>query len=56
MYKLTSLLNLQIQAAVYALRNIRGLPFPKNYIKKADEDVLDWLMVMFGFQVKLTKY
>ncbi|KMZ76284.1 Callose synthase, family GT48 [Zostera marina] len=40
----------EIQAAVYALRNIRGLPFPKNYIKKADEDVLDWLMVMFGFQ------
>lgn len=42
----------QIQAAVHALRNIRGLPWPKNHQKKVDEDLLDWLQAMFGFQVK----
>lgn len=42
---------LQIQAAVVALRNTRGLPWPKEYKKKKDEDVLDWLQSMFGFQV-----
>jgi callose synthase len=40
----------EIQAAVYALRNTRGLPWPKDYKKKKDEDVLDWLQSMFGFQ------
>jgi callose synthase len=45
-------LDLQIQAAVVALRNTRGLPWPKDYQKKKDEDILDWLQAMFGFQVK----
>lgn len=48
-------LDLQIQAAVFALRNTRGLPWPKDYKdneKKKDEDILDWLQAMFGFQVK----
>lgn len=46
---------LQIQAAVLALRNTRGLPWPKDYKKKKDEDILDWLQAMFGFQVKWPK-
>ncbi|KAK4419494.1 Callose synthase 3 [Sesamum alatum] len=40
----------EIQAAVLALRNTRGLPWPKDYKKKKDEDILDWLQAMFGFQ------
>ncbi|KAK4258423.1 hypothetical protein QN277_007877 [Acacia crassicarpa] len=40
----------EIQAAVFALRNTRGLPWPKDYKKKKDEDILDWLGAMFGFQ------
>ncbi|XP_058090540.1 callose synthase 3-like [Magnolia sinica] len=40
----------EIQAAVFALRNTRGLPWPTDYKKKADEDVLDWLQATFGFQ------
>ncbi|ONK73450.1 uncharacterized protein A4U43_C04F31620 [Asparagus officinalis] len=40
----------EIQAAVHALRNTRGLPWPKNHQKKVDEDLLDWLQAMFGFQ------
>ncbi|XAR54308.1 1,3-beta-glucan synthase [Bertholletia excelsa] len=40
----------EIQASVTALRNTRGLPWPKGYKKKADEDILDWLQAMFGFQ------
>ncbi|KAK9736029.1 hypothetical protein RND81_04G245800 [Saponaria officinalis] len=40
----------EIQAAIVALRNTRGLPWPKDYKKKQDEDVLDWLQAMFGFQ------
>ncbi|XP_054822446.1 callose synthase 3 isoform X2 [Prosopis cineraria] len=40
----------EIQAAVFALRNTRGLPLPKDYKKKKDEDILDWLGAMFGFQ------
>ncbi|GJM97377.1 hypothetical protein PR202_ga14299 [Eleusine coracana subsp. coracana] len=45
----------EIQAAVYALRNIRGLPWPKDHEKKTDDkstgkDLLDWLQAMFGFQ------
>ncbi|KAK8456254.1 hypothetical protein SEVIR_4G300600v4 [Setaria viridis] len=45
----------EIQAAVYALRNIRGLPWPKDHEKKPDDkntgkDLLDWLQAMFGFQ------
>ncbi|GAV73698.1 LOW QUALITY PROTEIN: Glucan_synthase domain-containing protein/DUF605 domain-containing protein/FKS1_dom1 domain-containing protein, partial [Cephalotus follicularis] len=39
----------EIQAAVFALRNTRGLPWPKDH-KKKDEDILDWLQEMFGFQ------
>ena len=41
----------QIQAAVYALGNTTGLPWPRDYKKKNDEDILDWLQAMFGFQV-----
>ncbi|KAG5078661.1 hypothetical protein JHK82_057356 [Glycine max] len=40
----------EIQAAVYALHNTRGLAWPKDYKKKKDEDILDWLGVLFGFQ------
>ncbi|MCI15897.1 callose synthase 3-like, partial [Trifolium medium] len=41
----------EIQAAVFALRNTRGLAWPKDYKKKKDEDILDWLGAMYGFQV-----
>ncbi|XP_010265915.1 PREDICTED: callose synthase 3 [Nelumbo nucifera] len=40
----------EIRAAVFALRNTRGLPWPRDYKKKVDEDILDWLQSMFGFQ------
>ncbi|CAK9172076.1 unnamed protein product, partial [Ilex paraguariensis] len=40
----------EIQASVTALRNTRGLPWPKGHKKKVDEDILDWLQAMFGFQ------
>ncbi|KAM7497427.1 hypothetical protein LguiA_021841 [Lonicera macranthoides] len=40
----------EIQASVLALRSTRGLPWPKDYKKKKDEDILDWLQAMFGFQ------
>uniref|UniRef100_A0A2P2MMM1 1,3-beta-glucan synthase n=1 Tax=Rhizophora mucronata TaxID=61149 RepID=A0A2P2MMM1_RHIMU len=40
----------EIQAAVFALRNTRGLPWPKDYNRKRDDDILDWLQAMFGFQ------
>ncbi|XP_007014816.2 PREDICTED: callose synthase 3 isoform X1 [Theobroma cacao] len=40
----------EIRAAVYALRNTRGLPWPKDHKRKKDEDILDWLQEMFGFQ------
>ncbi|XP_047321239.1 callose synthase 3-like [Impatiens glandulifera] len=40
----------EIQASLLALRNTRGLPWPKDYEKKRDEDILDWLQAMFGFQ------
>uniref|UniRef100_A0A7N0T6F9 1,3-beta-glucan synthase n=1 Tax=Kalanchoe fedtschenkoi TaxID=63787 RepID=A0A7N0T6F9_KALFE len=40
----------EIQASVAALRNTRGLPWPKDHKKKVDEDILDWLQAMFGFQ------
>ncbi|KAL7223245.1 hypothetical protein ACSBR1_024828 [Camellia fascicularis] len=42
---------LEIQASVSTLRNTRGLPWPKGHKKKVDEDILDWLQAMFGFQV-----
>ncbi|XP_026413882.1 callose synthase 3-like isoform X3 [Papaver somniferum] len=38
----------EIQAVVYALRNTRGLPWPSG--TKKNEDILDWLQAMFGFQ------
>ncbi|KAK8958934.1 Callose synthase 3 [Platanthera guangdongensis] len=41
---------LEIQADVIAFRNTRGLPWPKDHEKKLDEDLLDWLHEMFGFQ------
>ncbi|CAI8601679.1 unnamed protein product [Vicia faba] len=40
----------EIQAAVFALRNTRGLAWPKDYKKRKDEDILDWLGAMYGFQ------
>ncbi|GAB2300205.1 Callose synthase 1 [Dionaea muscipula] len=40
----------EIQASVMALRNTRGLPWPKVHKKRVDEDLLDWLQAMFGFQ------
>ncbi|CAN6833956.1 unnamed protein product [Brassica oleracea] len=40
----------EIQATVIALRNTRGLPWPAGHKKKIDEDMLDWLQTMFGFQ------
>jgi len=40
----------EIQAAASALRNTRGLPWPKTYEHKVNEDLLDWLQAMFGFQ------
>ncbi|KAK1611629.1 hypothetical protein QYE76_035302 [Lolium multiflorum] len=47
----------EIQAAVYALRNTRGLQWPRDKEnekkpeeKKTDKDLLDWLQAMFGFQ------
>ncbi|KAK5811410.1 hypothetical protein PVK06_026741 [Gossypium arboreum] len=40
----------EIQAAVYAFRNTRGLPWPNDHKRKKDEDILDWLQEMFGFQ------
>eukprot|EP01018_Ginkgo_biloba_P029298 Gb_06219 [translate_table: standard] len=43
----------EIKAAVTALRNIRGLPWPANRQKSGtDQDLLDWLQAMFGFQQK----
>ncbi|KAI8021156.1 Callose synthase 2 [Camellia lanceoleosa] len=39
----------EIQA--YATSNTRGLPWPKGHKKKVDEDILDWLQAMFGFQL-----
>ncbi|KAJ4777890.1 Glucan synthase-like protein [Rhynchospora pubera] len=40
----------EIQSAVNALRNMRGLPWPKDHKPKINEDILDWLQSMFGFQ------
>ncbi|XP_021911227.1 callose synthase 3-like [Carica papaya] len=40
----------EIQAAVFALRNVRGLPWPKDHKKKKDEDILDWIQQTFGFR------
>ncbi|KAJ3680407.1 hypothetical protein LUZ60_016685 [Juncus effusus] len=40
----------EIQASVIALRETSGLPWPKDHVNKPDEDLLDWLQVMFGFQ------
>ncbi|GFZ12979.1 glucan synthase-like 12 [Actinidia rufa] len=40
----------EIQAALLALRNTRGLPWPRDYKKKQEEDILDWLQAIFGFQ------
>lgn len=45
------LISWQIQSTVSTLRNTRGLPWPKGHKKKIDEDILDWLQAMFGFQV-----
>lgn len=50
---IASFIALQIRVTVSALRNTRGLPWPKDYKKKVDEDILDWLQAMFGFQVRL---
>lgn len=50
---IASFIAFQIHVTVSALRNTRSLPWPKDYKKKVDEDILDWLQAMFGFQVRL---
>ncbi|KAK1423071.1 hypothetical protein QVD17_18365 [Tagetes erecta] len=40
----------EIQAAVVALRNTRDLPWYREYKKKHEDDILDRLQSMFGFQ------
>ncbi|KAL6519632.1 hypothetical protein OROHE_017322 [Orobanche hederae] len=45
-----------IQASVAALRNTRGLPWRKGHNRKVDEDILDWLLSMFGFQMAFELY
>ncbi|KAK4758148.1 hypothetical protein SAY87_019449 [Trapa incisa] len=40
----------EIQAAVFALCNARGLPWPEGHKKKRAGDILDWLQAVFGFQ------
>ncbi|KAH7854010.1 hypothetical protein Vadar_009076 [Vaccinium darrowii] len=40
----------EIQAALLALHNTRGLPWPREYKNKQEEDILDWLQTTFGFQ------
>uniref|UniRef100_M8C7W7 1,3-beta-glucan synthase n=1 Tax=Aegilops tauschii TaxID=37682 RepID=M8C7W7_AEGTA len=40
----------EIQASFHALRNTRGLPWPKDHEKKDDADLLEWLQALFGFQ------
>ncbi|KAD5961694.1 hypothetical protein E3N88_13167 [Mikania micrantha] len=40
----------EIQAAVVALRYTRGLPWGREYKRKKQDDIFDWLQVMFGFQ------
>ncbi|GJV43514.1 callose synthase 3 [Tanacetum coccineum] len=37
-------------SAVVALRYIRGLPWRREYKRRKQDDVLDWLQMMFGFQ------
>ncbi|KAM3223179.1 hypothetical protein ACQJBY_056866 [Aegilops geniculata] len=44
----------KIQAALHALSDTRGLPWPKDHEKKADADLLEWLQAMFGFHVITT--
>nr|GEV28054.1 callose synthase 3 [Tanacetum cinerariifolium] len=41
----------EIQAAVVALRYTRGLPWRREYKRRKQDDVLDWLQMMFGFQI-----
>ncbi|KAI3495636.1 hypothetical protein L1887_37981 [Cichorium endivia] len=40
----------EIRASITALHNTRGLPWPKGYKKKVNEDIMDWLHAIFGFQ------
>ncbi|KAL8241412.1 hypothetical protein R6Q59_014766 [Mikania micrantha] len=40
----------EIQAAVAALRYTRGLPWGREYKRKKQDDIFDWLQVLFGFQ------
>uniref|UniRef100_A0A453Q8G5 1,3-beta-glucan synthase component FKS1-like domain-containing protein n=2 Tax=Aegilops tauschii subsp. strangulata TaxID=200361 RepID=A0A453Q8G5_AEGTS len=40
----------KIHAAYHALRDTKGLPWPKDHEKNADADLLEWLQAMFGFQ------
>ncbi|CAH8380818.1 unnamed protein product [Eruca vesicaria subsp. sativa] len=40
----------KIQPIAIALRNTRDLPWPAGHKKKLDEDMLDWLQTVFGFQ------
>ncbi|KAE9462595.1 hypothetical protein C3L33_05503, partial [Rhododendron williamsianum] len=45
----------EIQASISALRNTRGLPWPKDHKMKVDEDILDWLQATFGFQIRQSR-
>ncbi|KAK9078560.1 hypothetical protein SSX86_002617 [Deinandra increscens subsp. villosa] len=40
----------EIQVAVVALRYTRGLPWRREYKRKKQDDIFDWLQLMFGFQ------
>ncbi|KAD5508750.1 hypothetical protein E3N88_16453 [Mikania micrantha] len=42
---------IQIQASVSPLRNTSGFPWPEVYKKKGDDDILDWLQAIFGYEV-----
>ncbi|KAL8228599.1 hypothetical protein R6Q59_000008 [Mikania micrantha] len=41
----------EIQASVSPLRNTSGFPWPEVYKKKGDDDILDWLQAIFGYEV-----
>ncbi|KAH7445509.1 hypothetical protein KP509_01G012300 [Ceratopteris richardii] len=40
----------EVMSALAAIRNTRGLEFPRAVQKTPKSDVLEWLQIMFGFQ------
>ncbi|XP_059662797.1 putative callose synthase 8 [Cornus florida] len=41
----------EVKAAVAAVRNVRGLPFPGDFQRRVPStDLFDWLQICFGFQ------